>query len=621
MGGLLMFSRVSEHPDFWISQKSTLTLWLLGILSVCSFFATSWGTFELIQASFFEGRSLFELRLQDILVLVVAGALLAAIQLTLLLAVKICYSRRASLSMRFIAFVGYLTCLCITAGFGFGFWWKVIVSNKETFDSTRTSVELAGSALNQAAVRLDDLKFKLDNVKTYSIRKANEEQTRGNTCGPSAGIPGPRQRLRDSDSAKLGSAENYIGKKLGDVRLNIDKFQNQFAKLEKNDPSTIDRSGTNSAYIENLSYQLSLAVDSFNLLGKDKILKSFRDDLSQRAGQTEFVEGAIRFSCPDTQLSSELNGTVAAIDDLTALKVEFKKITVTQGSRAVAYALTRLKNTMLAVIVDCRVIFLQSCTLPPSATEIRDRIRIGAAPLNGETSEERAGLGRDDMLPLGFGVIVDVLILVFGYFRFRGAQVTANTREFLAKIDSCFRQIFNRLPTASERLLPIKAAVFDRWSGRYAAVPVDFRNYTSVRSKVRKLPRWARKDDPPASFEATDDEQLPTMEEAQYLDNVFDAFKQAGFVRLLGFWGKLFNFVTDRTARDCLDRQNSFFANAPSLKIYKFYPNAYEAVMEHFFSENSDDPNRADRWDQPWPGRKERGQKRDHFPIGYGHEP
>jgi hypothetical protein len=618
-----MSSQTGESLAFWTTKRSGTTFWLLAVLSFCSFVATAWGTFELIQSSFLGDRTFGEFRLIDYPVIAFAASLLAVVQLVLIFTVKVCYSRHASLIMRLVAFFGYLACLCITAGFGFGFWWKLFVANTETLASTRTAVESVGADLNRAAGRLDGLKLALDGLKEYSEKRSIEEATRGNTCGTSQGVPGPRQRLRKGDAAKFESVAVYVTKQLTDVRTNIDNLQKLFGKLVSNDPSIVAGSGTRSAFIEGLSYQQSLAVNSFNNLTTDPILLSARQEFGVRARQTEFAENAVRFSCPDSELSAQLNRIISSIDALAATKLVTKKITVTEGPKAVAYALSRLWNTVSAFVSRCHIVDLGSCQLPLSSAEIRDLSRSDAQS-TGRMTEGAAGLGREDILPLGFGIVVDVLILLFGYFRFRGSAIPINTRDFVTRIDSCFRQVFDRLPTPSERLLPIKATVFDRWSGHYAAVPVDFRDYRSVRSSTRNVPRWANRPDASSPNEGEEEGRAPTMQEAQYLDNVFTALQQAGFVRLLGFWGRLLNLVTEDSARAYLERQNSFFANAPSLKIYKFYPDAYSIIMEHFLSSRGRNPERDAEhgWGNNTSDQVGLGRARpmDRFPKGFGHE-
>jgi hypothetical protein len=613
--------RGADSPAFWTTKQSGPAIWLLAILSFCSFVATTWGTLELIQSNFLEGRGYGEYRITDYPILAFAASLLAVIQLVLLFTVRICYSRHTPFLMRLIAFFGYLACLCITAGFGFGFWWKLFVANTETLASTRTSVELVGAELNRAAGRLDGLKQSLDRLTEYSDKRAIEEATRGNTCGNSLGVPGPRQRLRKADAEKFGSVASYVTKQLGNVRSNIDSLQKQFGRLISNDPKILDGAGSRTTFIENLGYQQSLAVSGFNNLATDPILQSVRQEFEARSHQTEFVENAVRFTCPDSELTAELNRINASIDALSVTKLVTRKITVTEGPKAVASALNRLWNTVSTLLSRCHIASLSSCDLPPSSSEIRELSKSDPSLAN-ERAEEQAGLGREDILPLGFGIVVDVLILLFGYFRYRGKPIPANTREFISKVDNCFKQVFDRAPTASERLMPIKAAVFDRWSVHYAAVPVDFRDYRSLRVSARRIPRWANRDEGSSSSAENEGDRAPTMQEAQYLDNVFTAFRQAGFVRQLGLLGRWLNFVTGNVARKHLERQNSFFANAASLKIYKFYSDAYAIMMEHFLNAQTVKPDDEARDALGFDDRdgSPRQSRVDRFPRGFSHE-
>ena len=110
--------------------------------------------------------------------------------------------------------------------------------------------------------------------------------------------------------------------------------------------------------------------------------------------------------------------------------------------------------------------------------------------------------------------------------------------------------------------------------------------------------------------------RLPSMQEAQYLDYVFNTLRQAGFVRLLSFWSRTLNLLSLHAARKHLENQNSHFANAPALKIYKFHPDAYEVMLDHFMTGEGRKGTKRAGVRGPDLGTR----PKDKFPNGYGRD-
>jgi hypothetical protein len=73
--------------------------------------------------------------------------------------------------------LGYVFLTIISAGFGFGFYWKVLESRSEASRSAEGAVGQVQTALLAASTRLDQLQQTLDSLTTISKQKAETERT------------------------------------------------------------------------------------------------------------------------------------------------------------------------------------------------------------------------------------------------------------------------------------------------------------------------------------------------------------------------------------------------------------------------------------------------------------
>jgi hypothetical protein len=617
---------LAERADltFWAPKRRSLSYWLLFLLNAVSAITVTLGMWDFLQAGAAKKTSGLIFYGIDLKILLFVAFALFLLQSSLWWAVTQIYSRKAGIKGRVFAIVLYLFCLVITAGSAFGFWWKIIYGNSETLSSAQTSVEATRISLTNGLGRLQSLKLRLGQLQDYSERQMNNEELHGNSCGKTEAKIGQRYRLRKGDAERFKAIGSYVDSKISTTAIQINEIIGDLEKLEKNDPATISPvSGDSSFFIESLNTKQNVAIQNFNNFKKDPILAKDIENLKRRAEQTEFSEGNYKFICPDAQLSEQLNLVAQAIGELPTL--ESSKITISQGSNAVVQAVGRLANTLYAVAFDCRF-FFKPCTLPQSAAKIREQLRTQVGTGTKNLTEQNAGIDRNEILPLALGGIIDIAILGIGFFRYRKDLVPVNTKEFIEVLNDAFLEAFNRRPTAPDRSMPLKAVVFDHWSGHYGVVPVDYSGYVSVKRRDRTRAPWARRSDDSGLLRTesgNQSQQKPTFEESQYVDAAFMAFVNYGLAKPISFFGRL--FVSDSRAKAILSERNSIFANAPSVDLYKFYPNAWTVVRMHLLDGGAETVSPRvglDRADEDDYGTRQ-GRVADplsHFPKGFNSE-
>ena len=552
------FLPTARHSRFLGADFFSINTFLLAGLTLLSWVATFSGLVEFIKASIGD---------LDWKMYLVVGIAVAMLQFMILFVLGAFFSKTLGLSGWLFFPLLYIFLTVISVSFGFGFFWKYIAARSETTASAETSIIRVQAGLDQAKSRLQGLQSTLIDLANISAKKADIERFSGGTCPGSVRGDGPRRQLRDDDAQRFQFARDLVGTKLQGVTTKIDEIEVKFGQLIKNDPITLDPStGTRIPFMTALNKTLALTTGSLNELHDDPQLKNQRDELKARAERTNFPGPRnTTFVCPDPQLTTALNGVVRAFDELPHL--EHREIVITEGAHAVAEAINRLKNTIIGLVSEFKP--------PPSASEIRALAREGRA-----ISEQDAGLGRDDMIPLAVAIFVDVCLFAVAARR-RIDQFGGNA-EFMAILDRAYSEAFSRAPTESERLTPISAVVFDHLGGHYGAVPLDYRSHRADHSKrSRKIPIWAQADGAvqQRGDAESDREAGPPALESQYISHAFAAFHAAGLVKLQTAWSKLSKGLTDTRVRRNLSRQHSVYAKAGTFRLYKFRRRAWNNVV------------------------------------------
>jgi hypothetical protein len=447
---------------------------------------------------------------------------------------------------------GYLFLTLISAGFGFGFYWKVLESRSEATRGAESAIGQVQGSLYAAATRLEQLNGTLVQLTAISTQKAELERASGTSCPNSKPGDGPRRKMREDDAVRFTFASDFVKGRVGSVKGEMAALDADLAKILKDDKSTIDaKSGTRNDYMRSLSRKLDNTVTGFNAFRTDPQLKQIRADLAERADKTTITDGkGVSISCPDTQLSTALKGVVRAIDQLPEL--EKPKVAAVEGSEATIEAFRRLTATFYGAL---------SFKLPPSADELRDAQKRAVQSVESPSSAtraaslEQAGLSKRDYVPLAIAIFVDLCLLLVSMGRpvNRLGGMLPKMREAergpVIQILSRFNDI-HRDKQIRENFEIFRHVVFDFNGDYYVAVPLD-------------APRRMNP-------EQREDLRL----EAQLLSNLFTSFEKE----------KIFNRVvmplfSTGSVQKKLRRQGSKFAESDAFRIYKFKDGAWPEII------------------------------------------
>jgi hypothetical protein len=447
---------------------------------------------------------------------------------------------------------GYLFLTLISAGFGFGFYWKVLESRSEATRGAESAISQVQGSLYAAATRLEQLNSTLVQLTQISTQKAETERASGTSCPNSKPGDGPRRKMREDDAARFTFASDFVKGRVGSVKAEMAALDADLAKILKDDKSTIDaKSGTRNDYMRSLSRKLDNTVTGFNAFRTDPQLKQIRADLAERADKTTVTDAkGLAISCPDAQLSTALKGVVRAIDQLPEL--EKPKVAAVEGSEATIEAFRRLTATFYGAL---------SFKLPPSADELRDAQKRAVQSVESPSSivraqsGEQAGLSKRDYVPLAIAVFVDLCLLLVSMGRpvNRLGGMLPKMREAergpVIQILSRFNDI-HRDKQIRENFEIFRHVVFDFNGDYYVAVPLD---------APRRMNPQQRED---------------LRLEAQLLSNLFTSFeKEKIFSRVM------MPLFTTGSVQKKLGRQGSKFAESDAFRIYKFKDGAWSEII------------------------------------------
>ncbi|MCG8560015.1 MAG: hypothetical protein MI824_09455 [Hyphomicrobiales bacterium] len=453
--------RWQRLKEIFPSLKKFLLILGLGLLS---WFSTYTGMLELIQAN--TGPV-------DFLYRFFIGIAVALLMLMIIYILDTLFSP-VSWWLRSLYILGYVFLTLISVGFGFGFYWKFLESRSEATRSAEAAISHVQGSLQTGQTRLEQLQSTLDTLTALSRQKAQDEREKGNTCPNSRPGDGPRRRLRDADAQSFQFVSDFMQRKIGTVRKDLDGLSADFAKVLSNDSSTVDpRSGTRNTFLRGVNRKLDLTVTRFNTLRTDPQLVEHRNSLAARAERTVFPGGrGGTFSCPDPQLQSALRGVVRAIDGLPEIKKP--EIAAVEGSEAIVEAFRRLTTTTIGAF---------SLKLPPSPDELRDlQKKAVQSALRSNQAEpailrQEPGLGQRDYIPLFIALFVDLCILLVSINRpiNRFQMLVTLVREAR---DGPVSQILQRfhdthLAGLQKEFEVFQHVVFDFMGDYYVAVPLS----------------------------------------------------------------------------------------------------------------------------------------------------
>ncbi len=470
---------------------------------------------------------------------------------------------------------GYVFLTLISAGFGFGFYWKVLESRGEASRSAEGAVGQVQGSLLAASTRLDQLQSTLDQLTTISKQKAENERSTGTSCPASRAGDGPRRKMREDDAARFQFAGNFVKGRAGQVKSEIAALDADLIKITKDDRSIVDaKSGTRNEFMKTLGRKLDNTVTGFNAFRTDPQLKQIRSDLAERADKSSFADSkGGTYTCPDAQLTGALKGVVRAIDGLPEL--EKPKIATVEGSEATIEAFRRLIATFHGML---------TFKMPPSADEQRELQKRAiqsvenpqAAARLAAASDQQPGLSKRDYVPLAVALFVDLCLLLVSMGRPVNRlqslvpKMRAAERGPVIQILSRFSEI-HRDEGMRECFEVLRHVVFDYAGAYYVAVPLDAPYVETRREQVvDPVTRKGRLVTKQIGLPPSRRDELRV--EAHLLGNLFASFEKDNvFKRVM--------WLNTDSARRRLQQQGSKFANAEAFRIYRFGDGAWSEII------------------------------------------
>jgi hypothetical protein len=126
------------------------------------------------------------------------GAVVSVILITIAMWASLEFARRrGSIALRIAAACFYLFAVVWSVGFGFGFWWSMLVSRSETQQAFDENMQSFNSSLQQAQGQLSGISASVARAAALSDARSAREDQFGGTCGvPSPPGDGPLRRAR-----------------------------------------------------------------------------------------------------------------------------------------------------------------------------------------------------------------------------------------------------------------------------------------------------------------------------------------------------------------------------------------------------------------------------------------
>jgi hypothetical protein len=539
------FARVGKIL-FSCSSASARKIFLITALTLLSWQSTFTGMLDLISSN----RGALPER--D---MAAVGVAVASIQLMMLYILDALFSGRLRRWLKPMFMIGYTLLVLISVTFSFGFYWSLLESHHVSTTAAVASVGNVRQALEVGRSRLKQLEQTFSSLSASSTLKAEQERTRGGTCGSAAmGAAGPLQ-LREADAQRLSYAKELVSHRIQSVEADIATIDTEFAKLMAGGLATASatatgekgtnhsQGGQHNAAILELDRELGLTVSRYNSLRTDPQLFAIKDELSKRAEQTTFsTPDKRRFICSDAPLGAALKGAVRAIGKLPSVSTQH--LAVIEGEQATFEAFRRLQASAW--------IFIES--LINATTDARSETRA-IAPSDGLSSR--------DYLPLGISVFVDFCIFLIAMNRPWGqfhnllggseADSKEELSEFLRVFYHAFVESHGAAPRVSALVRPLHDVVFSHNGYYFGVAPLSFHNQ-ELKEGVR-------------------------LSESRYVANVFVALEGRGLVKLVRPWRRWLSALSERRIAQKLKAQISPFAEVNAFRLYRFAPQAWQGIV------------------------------------------
>lgn len=516
----------------YLRSTPPFSIFLLVMLSALAWLSTFSGMTELVNASY--GKLGYEYT-------VVIGVAVATMQVLIIFILHELFDGKLTWWLRPLYVTFYLILVTISVGFSFGFYWKHISSRDITRGSAEFAINDVQNSLTAGLINLTQLSEIFDELAKRSAMLADEEQVKGQTCPNSRPGDGPRRRLRERDEQRFAWARQQVLRQIKGVNETVADLQMSLAGLWKDGPGASEALGSRAA-LRDLNHRLDSVAISFRELRRDPQLRSIRDELEKRAGQTDFVDGATHFSCPDAQLEMALRGVIRAID--AAPEVQVPKIEDFVEAGAVREAFNRLGASALHVLRWAGGgVWRDPVDYRPTSSTLRRPDKV------------QPGLTERDHIPLIISIFVDLGIALIAFNRPPSVLSEAAIDRLSQRLAlACALAELKRI----HPLAPVEAVIFRRLGRLYGAVPVDFSGGSGFMNESA------------GGSGAMASRRRDTSREPPYLSQAFDAISVEGLARPVGWLGRMSAGLTWTAVREEINRQTGArYAQVQAFQLYR----------------------------------------------------
>lgn len=390
-------------PDMRYVRLGVLAAIVLSVVS----FITTWFGF----------RGILTFGADDYLLLIVAWVL--AFMLTFgvqaILLVSVFAYRATKKLTRLRWFATYLIAVFISVGFGYGFYFDVFSAKRLQTENSRKVMRDFVQPLADFEASYAAFVLSLNRMTTHAERMAQQEQTRGGTCGDRSGKSfGPRTQLRLDDAAAFKSFNGRFDAQLKAIRA-------QIAKIKAIDTRVAGGGVANKLNQEYLGLRQIINANTKGGKGLGADLVAFRQFLlgtqvnrGRVARRVVFRGRTVRQSCPDPFLQAEARSMVDRINALnitlppppSVFNAKDRVEVIGLGFYRLMQELGRLPDALFGIFTVANIRGSSASNLP----------KVQAAPgSNLYVLPTGYQAFRIWWFPLLVGMVVDILIFLAAY--------------------------------------------------------------------------------------------------------------------------------------------------------------------------------------------------------------
>jgi hypothetical protein len=362
-------------------------------------------------------------------------------------------SNPRGLRMTTLFYGAYALLTLVTVTLGFSFFWKHMQMRNAIATNDREKIEAAMADVGLASVATKSVERSLMAVAGYSATRAADEDKNGGTCAPAKASgkgKGPVMAMRqaDADYFKASAEQVAIGtkeleEKLEELRVLKKNLRDgvMAPQAKPGDPQVTAgtaRKRDQARFADNRDEVIAV-INSYNGL-QSNLVATWKPELEARLAKTEFPDSLAQpvpqaaagkgktpvaaasgatFSCPDSTLSNVLRSAIRDLENMRPIKRPEPGID--NDGKAVIAAFYRLTHTLgvddpLAIpasFVGWADRLFSAKPVEAAKKEARQQVDAGAPKAGAKIGDEvKEGLHKEDYLPLGVALLVDVFLLM-----------------------------------------------------------------------------------------------------------------------------------------------------------------------------------------------------------------